>query len=129
MRLSNALYFSICSLIVQHISCTTTTDSADEPTNPVKRLFASIVSLFSGGEKAAEWGYLPSVNAPETWSAGRCRNGSRQSPVDIRLSALEYFPRPSKIAFFDALTLHNYERRGALRVHNTGHTGKTHHGR
>ncbi|KAI1723410.1 eukaryotic-type carbonic anhydrase domain-containing protein [Ditylenchus destructor] len=67
---------------------------------------------FRGGGDDGSWGYEPH-NGPEHWR-GKCREGLRQSPVDIRSVDVDF-------AFINALEFVNYEKAGRIQVKNTGH--------
>jgi len=60
------------------------------------------------------WGY-EAENGPQKWE-GICRNGRKQSPVDIRFGKLD-FANP----ILEPINFLNYDAIGNLELKNNGH--------
>uniref|UniRef100_A0A914L9V3 Carbonic anhydrase n=1 Tax=Meloidogyne incognita TaxID=6306 RepID=A0A914L9V3_MELIC len=66
----------------------------------------------SSSDTSHSWGY-EDHNGPHTWGK-HCRHGTRQSPIDIRTSNLEF-------AYINQLHFVNYDQSGAVELKNNGH--------
>uniref|UniRef100_A0A1I8B487 Carbonic anhydrase n=1 Tax=Meloidogyne hapla TaxID=6305 RepID=A0A1I8B487_MELHA len=66
----------------------------------------------SSSDNTHSWGY-DDHNGPHTWGK-HCRHGTRQSPIDIRTSNLEF-------AYINQLHFVNYDQSGAVELKNNGH--------